>query len=141
MKLSCQKTVSPSSNDSKQANHRKEELMMTNLTRRGAFRLCAALVALPLTAAIARAAGHATAHTVVIKDFAFTPADIQIKVGDSITWINEDNVRHSVTDLNGAFDTGLLSQGQEATMTFGGLGKFDYRCTPHAKMRGTITIS
>lgn len=115
--------------------------MMTKLTRRDTFRFGVALVALPLTAAIARADGHATTHTVVIRDFAFTPADIQINAGDSITWINEDNARHSATDLNGAFDTGLLSQGQEATMTFSGAGRFEYRCTPHAKMRGTVTIS
>lgn len=114
---------------------------MTNHTRRDALRFGAALVALPFTAAIARADGHATAHTVVIKDFAFTPTDIQIKAGDSITWINEDNARHSATNLNGAFDTGLLGQGQKATMTFSGAGRFEYRCTPHAKMRGTISIS
>ncbi len=114
---------------------------MTKLTRRETFRLGAAFVALPLSTVIARADGHATAHTVVIRDFAFTPADIQIKAGDSITWINEDTARHSATDLNGAFDTGLLSQGQESTMTFGGAGKFEYRCTPHARMRGTITIT
>lgn len=114
---------------------------MTKMTRRDTFRLGAALVALPLTTTIARADGHATAHTVVIKDFAFTPKDIQIKAGDSITWINEDSMRHSATDLNGAFDTGLLSKGQEATMTFGGAGRFEYRCTPHANMRGTITVS
>ncbi len=114
---------------------------MTKLTRRDTFRLGAALVVLPLTAAVARADGHATAHTVTIKGHAFTPADIQIKVGDSITWINEDNSRHSATDLNGAFDTGLLSRGQEATLTFGGAGRFEYRCTPHANMRGTIMIS
>ena len=114
---------------------------MTKLTRRDTFRLGAALAALPLTAAISRADGHATAHTVVIKDFAFTPADIQINVGDSITWVNEDNARHSATDLKGAFDTGLLNKGQEVTMTFGGAGRFDYRCTPHANMRGTITVS
>lgn len=114
---------------------------MTKLTRRDIFRIGAAFTALPLTATIARADGHATAHTIVIKDFAFTPKDIQIKAGDSITWINEDSMRHSATDLDGAFDTGLLSQGQEATMTFGGAGKFEYRCTPHANMRGSITIS
>ncbi len=114
---------------------------MTNLTRRDTLRLGAALAALPLTATIARADGHATAHTVVIKDFAFTPKNIEIKAGDSITWVNEDNMRHSATDLNGAFDTGLLDQGQEATLTFAGAGKFEYRCTPHANMRGTITIA
>ena len=114
---------------------------MTKLTRRETFRLGAAFAALPLTAAIARADGHATAHTVVIRDFAFVPAEIQIKAGDSITWINEDSARHSATDLNGAFDTGLLGKGQEATFVFGGAGRFDYRCGPHANMRGTITVS
>lgn len=114
---------------------------MTNPTRRDALRLGAALVALPLTAAIARADGHATTHTVVIKDFAFNQANIEIKAGDSITWINEDGARHSATDLNGAFDTGLLKKGEEATLTLSGAGQFEYRCTPHAKMRGTITIS
>ena len=114
---------------------------MTNVTRRDAFRLSAAFAALPLTAAIARADGHSTAHTVLMRDFAFTPADIQNKAGDSVKWVNKDNARHSATDLNGAFDTGLLSKGQEVTMTFGGAGRFDYRCTPHANMRGTITVS
>ncbi|WP_342069783.1 plastocyanin/azurin family copper-binding protein [Yoonia algicola] len=120
---------------------KKEDLMMTKLTRRDTFRFGAALAALPFSTAIARADGHASAHTVVIKGHAFTPADIEIKAGDSITWINEDNARHSATDLNGAFDTGLLSRGQEATMMFVGAGKFEYRCTPHASMRGTITVS
>lgn len=114
---------------------------MTKLTRRDTFRIGAAIATLPLTVGITRADDHATAHTVVIKDFAFTPADIEIKSGDSITWVNEDNARHSATDLNGAFDTGLLGKGQKATITFRGSGKFEYRCTPHGNMRGTITIS
>lgn len=114
---------------------------MTNPTRRDSLRLGAALVALPLTAAIAKADGHSTTHTVVIKRMKFTPATIAIKAGDSITWINEDSPRHSATDLNGAFDTGLLAKGESATLTFSGAGTFDYRCTPHGNMRGTITIS
>tara|TARA_R110002051_G_scaffold7041_6_gene33181 strand:- start:16679 stop:17023 length:345 start_codon:yes stop_codon:yes gene_type:complete len=114
---------------------------MTHPTRRDALRLGAALVALPLTATLARAAADTTAHTVVIKNFAFDPADLVINAGDSVTFVNQDGARHTATDLNGAFDTGLLSKGQEATLTFGGAGQFSYRCTPHSKMRGTITIS
>jgi plastocyanin len=119
----------------------KKDLSMTHPTRRDALRLGAALVALPLTAAIARADGHSTTHTVVIKSMKFTPANITIKAGDSIPWINEDRPRHSATDLNGAFDTGLLANGESATLTFGGAGQFSYRCTPHGNMRGTITIT
>lgn len=114
---------------------------MTHPTRRDALRLGAAFVALPLTAAVARATDHSTTHMVVIKSMKFTPADITIKAGDSITWVNEDRPRHSVTDLNGAFDTGLLANGESAMLTFDSAGQFGYRCKPHGNMRGTITVT
>jgi len=57
-------------------------------------------------------------------------------------WINQDSAQHSAwEDTNNAFDTGLLSQGQSAALTFAGAGTFNYRCRPHANMRGTITIT
>lgn len=112
---------------------------MTNPTRRDALHLGAAFLALPL-ASTAVADGHATVHTVIIKDFSFNPADIQIKAGDTIMWMNEDGTRHSAMDLNGAFDTGLLSKGQSASLTFAGAGSFSYRCGPHANMRGSIEV-
>lgn len=114
---------------------------MTMLTRRNVLRLAAASAALPLAASIARADGHATTHTVVIKDFAFTPANLEIKAGDTVTWINEDDTQHSAWDLNDNFDTGLLSTGQSASLTFNGAGTFVYRCRPHGNMRGSITIT
>lgn len=114
---------------------------MTNPTRRDALRLGASLLALPIVAASANAASHSTSHTVVIKGMKFTPADLVINAGDTVMWINEDSTRHSATDLNGAFDTGLLSKGASASLTFGGAGTFNYRCTPHGSMRGTITIN
>ena len=52
---------------------------MTNLTRRNALRLTAGIAALPLTAALAKADGYATAHTVVIKGMKFKPANIRSK--------------------------------------------------------------
>lgn len=114
---------------------------MTHPTRRDALRLGASLLALPLAAATANAASHSTTHTVVIKGMKFTPANLVINAGDTVTWVNEDNMRHTATDLNGAFDTGLLSKGASASLQFGGAGTFNYRCTPHANMRGTITIN
>lgn len=112
---------------------------MSYPTRRDALRLGAAMLALPL-AGKAIADGHATVHTVVIKDFSFNPASLEIKAGDTVMWVNEDSARHSAQDLNGAFDTGLLSKGQSVSLTFGGAGSFNYRCGPHANMRGSITV-
>lgn len=115
---------------------------MTLLTRRATLRLAATSLALPLAAAMARADGHATNHTVVIKDFAFTPANLQIKAGDTVTWVNQDSAQHSAWEsTNNAFDIGLLSTGQSASLTFARAGAFNYRCRPHGNMRGSITIS
>lgn len=114
---------------------------MSNPTRRDALRFGASLLALPFAAVAANAASHSTAHTVVIKGMKFTPENLVINAGDTVTWVNEDNMRHSATDLNGAFDTGLIGKGASASLTFSGVGSFNYRCTPHASMRGTITIN
>lgn len=115
---------------------------MTLYTRRSALRLAAASLAVPLAATMATADGHATNHTVVIKDFAFTPANLTIKAGDTVTWINQDSAQHSAWESgNNSFDTGLLSNGQSAALTFASAGSLNYRCRPHGNMRGSITIT
>ncbi len=114
---------------------------MTLFNRRTALRIAASAAALPLAAAVVRAEGHSTTHTVVIQNFAFTPADLQIKAGDTVTWVNQDTTQHSVLDLGGAFDTDLINPGASASLTFASAGSFNYRCRPHGNMRGSITIS
>ncbi len=116
---------------------------MTDITRRAALRLAVSAATLPLLAATAKAASHAAheTHNVTIQNMAFSPANLTIKAGDSVTFTNMDSARHSATDLNKAWDTGLLSKGQSATLTFNGAGSFNYRCTPHGNMRGSITIT
>lgn len=99
----------------------------------------ASLAALPVLAVAARAQ---TTHVVTIKNMAFSPANLTISAGDTVTWVNEDSSRHSAwEDGSNAFDTGLLARGESASLTFNGAGSFSYRCRPHSRMRGTITIS
>jgi len=108
-------------------------------TRRDFLRnSAAAALALPALATAARAQ---TTHTVTIKNMAFSPADLTISAGDTVTWVNEDRMRHSAEDLNGGFDTGLLGNGDSASLTFNSAGSFNYRCGPHRNMRGSITIT
>lgn len=102
-------------------------------------RSAAALAALPVLATAARAQ---TTHTVTIKNMSFTPANLTISAGDTVTWVNEDRPRHSVWEDSGdTFDTGLLANGESASVTFNAAGSFSYRCRPHGNMRGSITIS
>lgn len=107
-------------------------------TRRTFIRNAALIAALPVLAATR---ARAATHTVTIKNMAFSPANLTIAAGDTVTWINEDRPRHSALEMNGAFDTGLLSTGDSASLTFPSAGTFDYRCGPHRNMRGTITVT
>ncbi|MEO8241191.1 MAG: cupredoxin family copper-binding protein [bacterium] len=97
------------------------------------------LAALSVVAALpARAA---TNHAVTIQGMKFNPADLAIKVGDSVTFTNMDAAPHTASADGGAFDSGQLSKGQAATVTFNGKGEFAYHCNIHRGMKAIIHVS
>ncbi len=99
------------------------------------MRIVLTLAALAFSAAGAFAADHA----VEIKGFKFSPASLEVAVGDTVTFTNADSAPHTGTALDGSFDTGTLSGGQSATVTISGAGDIDYKCNIHPSMKGTIS--
>jgi plastocyanin len=90
------------------------------------------------TAAMAQK--HPT-RTVMIQNFSFKPANITIKRGTKVRWINKDSTTHTATANNGrSFDSGRLSPGESYTHTFKSAGKKPYHCEIHTDMKGTITV-
>jgi LPXTG-motif cell wall-anchored protein len=83
----------------------------------------------------------AASTSVTIRDFAFSPKSITIDVGDTVTWTNQDDVEHSATAEDGSFDTGTFGNGQSRSHTFDAAGTFQYICTPHPFMKGTINVN
>ena len=79
-------------------------------------------------------------NAVQIVDFAFSPAELTITVGDSVTWTNLDAVEHTATATDGSWDTGLLGEGESGTIVFTETGTYDYVCTPHPSMTGRIVV-
>jgi len=75
---------------------------------------------------------------VSIANFAFNPADVTIKVGDTMTWTNNDSVPHTVTGTG--FDSGSLAQGKTYSHKFDTAGTFDYHCSVHPSMTAKITV-
>lgn len=75
-----------------------------------------------------------------IQNMAFVSPNIQVKVGTTFTWTNQDSVPHSVTFKNGMKDSGLLSQGQSFSYTFNTPGTYQYYCTVHPYMVATVTV-
>jgi plastocyanin len=88
----------------------------------------------------AMAQTHPT-KTVLIQNFSFKPAQITIKRGTKVRWINKDSTTHTATANNGrSFDSGRLRPGQRYTHTFKSAGKKSYHCEIHTDMKGTITV-
>ena len=82
----------------------------------------------------------AASGSVAISDFQFTPAQITIDQGDTVTWTNNGPTAHSATAPDGSFDTGIFPAGQSRSHTFNDAGTFSYICTPHPNMHGTIVV-
>jgi plastocyanin len=77
-------------------------------------------------------------NTVVIRDYRYDPAVLTISKGETVTWINQDSVAHTATGKG--FDSGLLNRGSTYKFTFKDSGAFDYICTPHPYMKGSIVV-
>jgi plastocyanin len=79
-------------------------------------------------------------NTVSMKNLAFNPSTLSVPNGTTVTWINNDNVGHTVIAEGGLFSSGLLGNGQNFTYTFSTPGTYNYSCSIHQGMRGTIIV-
>jgi len=77
-------------------------------------------------------------NTILIQSYKFQPAELTIQKGDTVTWINQDSVGHTVTGAG--LDSGLLTKGQSFKFTFTQTGVFEYLCSPHPSMKGKIIV-
>ncbi|GAB4325643.1 MAG: hypothetical protein Kow0010_08290 [Dehalococcoidia bacterium] len=84
------------------------------------------------------AAGGAVVIDIV--DYAFRPGNVVVTPGTEVTWVNRDGVPHTATAGSGAFDTGLLGQGESATIRLDEPGVYDYACLPHPSMKARVEV-
>lgn len=78
---------------------------------------------------------------VAVANFAFAPANLSVSTGDTVTWINMDDVSHTVTADNDAFDSGAFGHGASFQLTAGPPGVYTYFCQIHPFMKGTLTVT
>lgn len=80
--------------------------------------------------------------TVNIKNLSFAPPTLDIKVGTKVTWINSDNVPHTVTsDSGNLLNSRTLSPGQSFSFTFTNPGSTSYHCAIHTMMKGNVVVT
>ncbi|MDP9351926.1 MAG: cupredoxin domain-containing protein [Chloroflexota bacterium] len=112
------------------------------------FRILAALLLLlaaSLTTTPARAAAPAQQGKTVIVEAVdgnkFAPATITINVGDTVTWRNSDpNTPHNSVSVDDLWDSDNLETGDEFSFTFEQAGTYEYVCTYHNGMNGTVIV-
>lgn len=78
-------------------------------------------------------------NTIRIKNFAFDPASITVKVGSTVRWVNQDSVPHRILFTDGA-DSNVLAGMQSWSRKFDQAGTYDYACTIHPTMQGTVIV-
>ena len=85
-----------------------------------------------------------TTKTVIyIRNNTFVPVELTVLPGTGITWVNEDNIAHSVkiTGIHtGMFTSGDIIPGATSGYTFGTVGVYYFICPDHADMKGTIVV-
>lgn len=80
----------------------------------------------------------ASAVSVSLKNMAFDPAVIDVAVGGTVTFTNNDSVDHTVTGAS--FDSGPLAPGATFSQTFATAGTFPIRCTIHPSMTASVNV-
>jgi plastocyanin len=80
---------------------------------------------------------------VVIQGFAFSPSPRTISVGTTLTWVNHDGTAHTTTGGTGAetWNSGTLGENGRFSHTFTSPGSYQYVCSIHPEMHGTIVVN
>ena len=68
------------------------------------------------------------------------PEHLEISLGDTVIWINEDLAPHTATALDGSWETEIMETGQRVRVVFGMSGVFDYFCAFHPHMNGSVFV-
>jgi plastocyanin len=84
--------------------------------------------------------GAVSDNTIRIQNFAFYPANITVKAGSTVRWVNGDAVPHRIQLSDPHFSPILLGASQSGSQKFVEAGRYDYICLIHPYMQGTIIV-
>jgi plastocyanin len=90
---------------------------------------------------IARAAEEKNAAaSITIDNFSFTPKEVTVAAGTTITWVNHDDVPHTVVSPDKKFRSKALDTDDQFSFTFTDAGTYNYFCSVHPMMTGKIVV-
>jgi plastocyanin len=71
---------------------------------------------------------------------AYTPDDLSVAVGTTVTWTNTDSIAHTSTSNAAGWDSGIVAPGGQFSFAFQTAGTFPYHCAIHPGMIGTVVV-
>ncbi len=81
----------------------------------------------------------ASGKHVMIQNYAYSPATLTVRAGETVSWTNHDEAKHDV--VGAGFRSPLLAKGQSWSYTFPAAGTFSYYCSLHPDMRAKVTAT
>jgi plastocyanin len=79
-------------------------------------------------------------NDVEISGFRYSPGNLQVPVGATVTWTNRDSAYHDAVARDRSWGTQLLARNESESVTFSEPGEYEYFCTLHPRMRAGIAI-
>jgi amicyanin len=122
-------------------------VLLTNTASTSAARTAvapaAAVVGKVAPSKVAPARTTSATKSVMIENYAFSPAALTVSVGDTVTWTNMDSAPHTVTVSSGPvkFASPTLQKGQTFSYTFTKAGTYSYYCAVHPDMKATVKVT
>ena len=98
------------------------------------------LLGLLAGAAVMAAPVGAQDTEVKIDNFTFVPQRVTVKPGTTVTWVNDDDIPHAIAATGKEFRSKVLDTNDKYSFTFTTAGTFEYFCSLHPHMTGTIVV-
>ena len=99
-----------------------------------------AVAVFAVATALPAASAHVAETEVKIDNFAFAPHRAVVKAGTTVTWINEEDIPHTVASSAKLFKSNALDTKDKFSFTFTTAGAYEYFCSLHPHMTGTIVV-
>ena len=99
-----------------------------------------AVAVFAVATALPAASAHVAETEVKIDNFAFAPQRVVVKAGTTVIWINDDDIPHTVASSAKLFKSNALDTKDKFSFTFTTAGAYEYFCSLHPHMTGTIVV-
>lgn len=83
---------------------------------------------------------QAATAEVKIDNFSFGPATLTVAPGTTVTWVNHDDIPHTVVSTDSLFKSKVLDTDEKFSFTFTKAGSYPYFCSIHPKMTATVVV-